>query len=95
MAEKPNMETCLKRGGRVRRRALGVEELLKRHRDGKHVEEFWELLGRQNEGFNTDDWVIATSGESRDVTSSHFATLIVDGPLDVLIALNFKLYFNG
>jgi hypothetical protein len=95
MAEKPNTGTCLKRRGEgVKRRALGVEELLKRHRVGEHVEEFLELLGIQNEGLNTDEWVIARKGESRDVTSSHFAALIGDGPLDVLEVLNFKPYFN-
>jgi hypothetical protein len=78
----------------VKRRALGVEELLKRHRVGEHVEEFLELLGRQNEGLNTDEWVIARRGESRDVTSSHFAALIGDGPLVFLKVLNFKPYFN-
>jgi len=58
------------------------------------VEEFLELLGRRNEGLNTDEWVIARSGESRDATSSHFAVLIGDGPFDVLKSLNFKHYFN-
>jgi hypothetical protein len=53
-----------------------------------------ELLGRLNEGFNTDEWVIARSGESRDVTSSHFAAMIGDVPLNVLKVLNVKPYFN-
>jgi hypothetical protein len=78
----------------VKRRALGVEELLKRHRVGEHVEGFLELPGRQNEGSNTDEWVIARRDESRDVTSSHFAALIGDGPLDVLEVLSFNPYFN-
>jgi hypothetical protein len=88
MAEKSNTGTCLKTVGG------GGDELLKRYRVGVHVEEFFELPGRQNESLNTDEWVIARSGDCRDVTSSHFAALIGDRPLDVLKALNFKSYFN-
>ena len=66
MAEKPNTGTCLTGGG-VKKRALVVDELPKHHGVGVNAEESLELLGRQNVGLNTDEWVIESS-ESRDTT---------------------------
>lgn len=58
------------------------------------VKESLVLLDRQNEGLDTDYWVIARGSESRDTMSSHFTALIDDGPLEVLKTLSFKPYLG-
>jgi hypothetical protein len=80
---------------------LGVDELPKYYQLVVHVEdpemtvkESLVLLDRQNEGLDTNDWVIARSRESRVATSSRFAALIGDGWLEVLKAFGFKPYFR-
>ena len=80
-------------------RALGVVELPKRHRVVVHVEdpemsvkETLELLDRQNKGLASSEWIVVRGSESRDATSTHFAALIGDRPLEELKALNFKPY---
>jgi hypothetical protein len=80
-------------------RAVGVDELPKRHRVVVHVEdpemsvkETLELLDRQNKGLATSEWIVVRGSESRDATSAHFAALIGDRPLEELKALNFKPY---
>jgi hypothetical protein len=80
-------------------RALGVDELPKRHRVVVHVEdrkmsvkETLELLDRQNKGLATSEWIVVRGNESRDSTSAHFAALIGDRLLEELKALNFKPY---
>jgi hypothetical protein len=75
--------------------ALGVDELPKRHRVVVHVEdpemtvkETLELLDRQNKGLASSEWVVVRGSESRDATSTHFAALIGDRPLEALKALS-------
>jgi hypothetical protein len=58
------------------------------------VKESLVLLDRQNEGLDTDDWVIARGSKSRDAANSHFTALIGDGPLEVLKAVSFKPYLG-
>ena len=58
------------------------------------VKESLVLLDRQNEGLDTDDWIISRGSKSRDATSSYFTALISDGPLEVLKALSFKPYLG-
>jgi hypothetical protein len=94
MTEKP--KTCLRMGGDPN--VLGVElpkccQLVVHVEDPEMtVKESVVLLDRQNEGLDTDGWVIARSSESRDATSSHFTALISDGPLEVLKTLSFKTW---
>jgi hypothetical protein len=80
-------------------RAVGVDELPKRHRVVVHVEDpkmsvkqILDLLDRQNEGLTSSEWVVVRGSESMDATSAHFAALIGDRPLERLKALNFKPY---
>jgi hypothetical protein len=80
-------------------RALGVDELPKRHRVVVHVEDpkmsvkrALDLLDRQNKGLASSGWIVVRGSESRDATSTHFAALIGDRPLKELKALNFKPY---
>jgi hypothetical protein len=99
VTEKPN--NSLNDYRRLQLRALGVDELPKRHRVVVHVEdpemsvkETLELLDRQNKGLASSEWIVVTGGESRDAKSAHFAALIGDRPLEKLKALNFKPYCN-
>ena len=78
---------------------LGVDELPKRQGVVVHVEdpemsvkETLELLDRQNKGLASSEWIVVRGSESRDATSTHFAALIGDRPLEELKALNFKPY---
>ncbi|EFN70505.1 hypothetical protein EAG_05614 [Camponotus floridanus] len=76
---------------------LSVDELPKRHRVMVHVEESdvsaeeaLKLLGKQNTGLATNDWIVIKESESRDATNTHFACLIRDPSLETLKACNFK-----
>jgi len=78
-------------------RVLSVDELPKRHRVVVHVEEpdvsaeeALRLLGKQNMGLATNDWIVIKGSESRDATSTHFACLIGDPSLEALKACNFR-----
>ena len=76
---------------------MGVNELPKRHRVVVHMEDpkmsvkkTLDLLDRQNKGLASSGWIVVRGSESRDATSTHFAALIGDRPLEELKALNFK-----
>lgn len=78
-------------------RVLSVDELPKRHRVMVHVEEpdvsaeeALKLLGKQNTGLATNDWIVIRESENRDATNIHFACLIRDPSLKALKACNFR-----
>jgi len=53
-------------------------------------EEALRLLGRQNTGLATGDWIVTRESVSRDATSTHFVCLIEDQSLDSLESSNFR-----
>jgi len=54
------------------------------------AEEALRLLGRQNAGLATGDWIVTRGSVSMDATSTHFACLIGDQSLDALKSCNFR-----
>lgn len=83
--------------GEVQVRSLRLEELEKRQRIVVHVEdptmtvkEALDYLDRQNEGLETEEWILHNRSESRDATSFHFAAFVEDRTLAVLEDLKFK-----
>jgi len=90
-----SLSSDLKVGGNSLR-VVPVEELLKRHRvvhvkePDLSAEEALRLLGRQNTGLATGDWIVTRGSVSRDATSTHFACLVGDQSLDALKSCNFR-----
>jgi hypothetical protein len=75
-------------------RVMPIDELPERHRVIIHVEEpdvttgeVLSLLGRQNKGLTTSNWVVTRGSESRD---AHFACFVGDRSLEALKKLNFR-----
>jgi len=75
-------------------RVVPVEELPKRHRVVVHVEEpdlsaeeALRLLGRQNTGLATGDWIVTRGSVSRDAMTT---CLVGDQSLDALKSCNFR-----
>jgi hypothetical protein len=76
---------------------IPADELPERHRVVIHVEEpdvttreILTLLGQQNEGLATSDWVVTRGSKSKDAKSAHFTCLIDDRSMEALKTLNFR-----